>query len=136
LRDLRTTYFVSLDVLLHVVPLDKPFLTVWALVRLLPVVYLPVPVEAAGVGQHLAAVLARHSLYTSSKVTSLGNFVGIVVNLSDVLVHVVSRDKAIGTEGAMVPPKPDMAQAEARLVPDGCVDVQHLAALLTLHALT
>ena len=62
--------------------------------RLLPGVDLPVPVEAAGVGQHLAAVLARHSLHTSSKVTSLGNFVGIVVNLSDVLFHVVSRDKA------------------------------------------
>ena len=42
----------------------------------------------------------------------------------------------LGTEGAMVPPKPEMAQAEARLVPDGCDDVQHLAALLTLHALT
>ena len=32
-----------------------------ALVRLLPGVDLPVPVEAAGVGQHLAAVLARHT---------------------------------------------------------------------------
>ena len=42
----------------------------------------------------------------------------------------------LGTEGAMVPPKPEMAQAEARLVPDGCDDVQHLAALLTPHALT
>ena len=69
-------------------------LTEWALVRLLPNVYLPVPVEAAGVGQHLAAIIARRSLNTGSKVTSLGNFVGIVVNLSDVLFHVVSRDKA------------------------------------------
>ena len=33
----------------------------WALMWLLPGVDLPVPVEAAGVGQHLAAVLARHT---------------------------------------------------------------------------
>ena len=33
----------------------------WALVRLLPGVDLPVPEEAAGVGQHHAALLANFS---------------------------------------------------------------------------
>ena len=36
-------------------------LTVGTLVRLLSSVDLPVPVETAGVGQHLAAVLALHA---------------------------------------------------------------------------
>ena len=38
-----------------------------------------------------------------------------------------------------MPPKPEMAQADARLVPNAvavAVDVQHLAALLTLHSHT
>ena len=47
--------------LFHVEPLDEPPVTVGALVWLLPSVDLPVPVETAGVGQHLAAVLALHA---------------------------------------------------------------------------
>ena len=69
---------VGLDVLLHVVPLDKSpakykvssvlinlhlslLVTVRTFVWLLPGVDLPVPVQTAGVGQHLAAVLALHA---------------------------------------------------------------------------
>ena len=51
---------VGLKVLPHVVPLDEPPLAERAGVRLLPAVDLPVPVERAGVGQLLAANLARH----------------------------------------------------------------------------
>ena len=51
---------VGLDMLFHVEPLDEPPVTVGALVWLLPSVDLPVPVETAGVGQQLTALLALH----------------------------------------------------------------------------
>lgn len=51
---------VRLDVLLHVVALNEPPATVWTLVRFVPAVDLPVPVQAARVGQLLPANLASH----------------------------------------------------------------------------
>ena len=76
--DILGVHPVCLDVLLHVVPLDKSpakykvssvllglhlslLVTVRTFVWLLPGVDLPVPVQTAGVGQHLAAVLALHA---------------------------------------------------------------------------
>ena len=55
--------------------------TVWALVRPLPGVDLPVPVEAAGVGQHLAALLALdHGFTIATNFTSLYSTIGMFLS--------------------------------------------------------
>jgi len=49
---------VRFDVLLHVVALDESPCAMWALVRFVPAVNLPVPVQAARVGELLSTNLA------------------------------------------------------------------------------